>query len=354
MYEKDGKQYFIFDSHIAQWDASPANQANRYGEGYINCFYDFHRNLGPEEYHWPMEEFEKISEESLVRNVFDLGYADRAILQTVILKDFFVEGFSTVARHGLLAERHPRQLIVNGTFDPRDGHTGLRVLEDEIERYSLTGLKLYTASWHGASKGFKLSDPWCYRYLELAQELGVRNIHVHKGPTVYPLNQDAFDVSDVDDVATEFPGLNFIVEHVGMPRVEHFCWIATQEPNVYGGLAVVLAFLHRRPKYFGKVLSELLFFLGEDRLTFGSDFPIWHPRWLVEKFVDYQIPEDVYDDYGIELTDTIKRKILGLNAARLYGIDVPDDQRVPGPPVTEAIPLPAEADADDDTDRKSA
>jgi predicted TIM-barrel fold metal-dependent hydrolase len=45
-------------------------------------------------------------------------------------------------------------------------------------------------------------------------------------------------VADVDDVASAFPGLRFIVEHVGLPRLEDFCWIATREPNVYGGLAV--------------------------------------------------------------------------------------------------------------------
>ena len=25
MYEKDGRQYFVFDSHLHFWDASPAN-----------------------------------------------------------------------------------------------------------------------------------------------------------------------------------------------------------------------------------------------------------------------------------------------------------------------------------------
>jgi hypothetical protein len=36
---------------------------------------------------------------------------------------------------------------------------------------------------------------------------------------------DAFDVHDVDYTATDFPDLNFIVEHVGLPRLDDFCWI---------------------------------------------------------------------------------------------------------------------------------
>jgi len=46
-----------------------------------------------------------------------------------------------------------------------------------------------------------------------------------EGPTVYPLSRDAFDVHDVDYAATDFPTLNFIVEHIGLPRLEDFCWI---------------------------------------------------------------------------------------------------------------------------------
>jgi len=34
------------------------------------------------------------------------------------------------------------------------------------------------------------------------------------------LSADAFDVRDVDYAATDFPDLNFIVEHVGLPRLD--------------------------------------------------------------------------------------------------------------------------------------
>ena len=92
-----------------------------------------------------------------------------------------------------------------------------------MAEYPIQGLKLYTAEWRNGSRGWRLNDPWAYKYLELSQELGIKNIHVHKGPTVYPLSSDAFDVRDVDYAATDFPDLNFIVEHVGLPRLDDFC-----------------------------------------------------------------------------------------------------------------------------------
>ncbi|GLY66515.1 amidohydrolase family protein [Amycolatopsis taiwanensis] len=331
MYTKDGQSYFIVDSHVHAWDGSLANQANRYGKGFIECFYDYHRNLSPEGWVWPLEKFAKYPEETLVRDLFDEGYVDRAIFQPTYLTDFFVNGFNTTEQDGKVAEKYPDKFIVNGAFDPRDGEAGLKTLEMLARRWNLRGVKLYTAEWKGISKGWKLNDPWAYRYLEKCQELGIVNIHVHKGPTIYPLNMDAFDVRDVDEAATMFPDLRFIVEHCGLPRLEDFCWIATQEPNVYGGLAVAMPFIHTRPRYFAQIIGELLYWLDENRLTFASDYAIWHPKWLIEAFVDFQIPADLQAEYGV-LTTEIKKKILGLNAAKLYDLEVPPEAEVRAEP----------------------
>lgn len=191
----------------------------------------------------------------------------------------------------------------------------------------LKGVKLYTAEWHGESRGYKLDDPWSRRYLEECIKLGIKNITVHKGPTIRPLDRDAFDVADIDKVATDYLDLNFVVAHVGLPRLEDFCWIATQESNVYGDLAVAMPFIHTRPRYFAQIIGELLYWIGEDKILFSSDYALWTPKWLIEKFVDFQIPEDM-TEYA-PITTAQKKKILGLNSAALYDIDVPAELRLP-------------------------
>ena len=184
-------------------------------------------------------------------------------------------------------------------------------------------MKLYTAEWKEGSRGWKLSDDAAQPYFEKCIELGITNIHVHKGPTIWPLDKDAFDVSDVDKVATRYQELNFIVEHVGLPRIEDFCFMATQERNVYAGLAVVVgALMHARPRFFAKVMGELLFWVGEDKMLFGADYAIWEPKWQVEGLVDWDYPDETYSDYP-RLDAAGRKKILGLNAAKLYGVDVP-------------------------------
>jgi uncharacterized protein len=113
-----------------------------------------------------------------------------------------------------------------------------------------------------------------------------------------------------------------LLGHVGLPRLDDFCWIATQEANVYAGLSVAMAFIHLRPKYFAEIIANLLFWLGPDKLCFGSDYAIWSPKWLIDKFMAFELPDEIKQEYHVDLTLETKRKILGENAARLYGIDI--------------------------------
>jgi uncharacterized protein len=318
----NGEEIFVIDGHTHFWDGSPANQKNIHGKQFIECFYAYHSNLSPPSEKWTLEKFSKYDAKTMHDDLFVHGYDDMAILQPTYLGDFYKNGFNTTERNSVMKKSHPDRFILNSAFDPRDGDKGLEALHANCEKYHVKGVKLYTAEWKGDSKGYKLTDKDSYKFLEAAQKYGVKNIHVHKGPTIIPLNKDAFDVGDIDDVATSFQDLNFIVEHCGLPRLDDFCWIATQETNVYGGLAVVLPFIHTRPGYFGHVMSELLFWIGPDKILYGSDYGIWTPKWLIDKFMAFEIPEAETKETGSVLTLETKKKILGLNAARLYGIDI--------------------------------
>jgi predicted TIM-barrel fold metal-dependent hydrolase len=331
MYEKDGEQYFIVDSHLHFWDASPENWVKgqeQYAKGWIECFHAY-QSLGPPETHWTLEHFQKYSADDFEKDVFQEGHVDHAIFQSTYLKEWYAAGFNSIEQNAALLDRFEGRLRVNGRWDPREGEAGLQQLRDDHARYSLQGVKLYTAEWRDGSRGWTLKDPEAEPFLELCEELGIKNVHVHKGPTIWPLDKDAFDVSDVDHAATSHPDLNFIVEHVGLPRIEDFCFMATQEPNVYAGLSVVVgALMHARPRFFAKCMGELLFWVGEDKMLFGSDYGIWEPKWQVEGLVAWDYPDDTFSDFPRWTTEA-KKKVLGLNAARLYDIDVPEELRLP-------------------------
>ncbi|UPM43735.1 amidohydrolase family protein [Halocatena salina] len=327
MYHHEGEDVFILDSHIHLWDASEENIDHEGGEQFIQCFYDYHTAFTPEEHQWDLETYRQYGPEKMVRDLFRDGYVDMGIFQPTYLTDFYAEGFNTTDQNAELATEYPERFVLNGQFDPRDGDAGLQELERLKDDYGIQGVKLYTAEWRGDSKGWRLDSPEAFEYLEKCAELGITNIHPHKGPTIRPLNRDAFDVADVDDAATSFPELNFIVEHVGLPRLDDFCFIAAQEPNVYGGLAVAAPFAQNRPRKFGEIMGELLFWLGEDKLLFGSDYALWEPDWLVPTVMNAELTPEQREEYGVSLTTDVKKKIMGENAAELYDIDIKEKKR---------------------------
>jgi predicted TIM-barrel fold metal-dependent hydrolase len=98
--------------------------------------------------------------------------------------------------------------------------------------------------------------------------------------------------------------------------------------------------MHARPKFFAKVMGELMFWLGEDKLIFGADYAIWEPKWQVEGFVDWNMPDDDELSDFAPLTVDQKKKILGLNAARLYDIDVPAELKLADPKDVEPVGVP--------------
>ena len=85
-------------------------------------------------------------------------------------------------------------------------------------------------------------------------------------------------------------------------------------------------------------LGQLLLNFGEDHILWGTD-SIWNgsPQWQINAMKLFQMPDRLREEFGYpEVTEEIKAKILGLNAAKLYGVD-PDEARcvVPGDVIGE-------------------
>src|SRR6266545_3728471 len=296
---KDGQ--FVLDGHTGYWDASAENCKNRFGEAFIETFYAFHTGFNPPDPKWTMDyerQFRKVD------------------------PDWYLEEiFVNPERNAQLASRFPDRIIPLGGVDPR-----MPGAVDEVERQisglGMKGFKWYTAEWRGDSRGWNANDPMVFPLYEKCLELGVKNMFFHKGPAVEPLSLSKFDVRDIDEPAWLYPEMNLIIDHCGAPRVDDFCWIAARCPNVYAGLAVVLAFIHNRPRWFAEVMANLLFWLGPDRIVYGTDFPIWYPHWQLDDFMAFELPEDLKQEYGVDLTPETKQQIIGGNLARLYGIDI--------------------------------
>lgn len=101
-----------------------------------------------------------------------------------------------------------------------------------------------------------------------------------------------------DEIAIMFPDIKIILAHFGWPWTEEAIAIALHKPNVYLDLS------GWAPKYIPEIIWKYSQRL-QDKLLFGSDYPlISQERWLNE-FKEIKIPE------------TIKEKILKNNAEKI-------------------------------------
>ena len=107
--------------------------------------------------------------------------------------------------------------------------------------------------------------------------------------------------------------------------------MATQEPNVYAGLVGRHRRAHARPPALlrqGHGRAAVLGRRGQDAVRLATT-RIWEPKWQVEGLVDWRLPGRDVLRLPARSRPTSKKKILGLNAAKLYGVEVPQEFQLP-------------------------
>jgi predicted TIM-barrel fold metal-dependent hydrolase len=170
----------------------------------------------------------------------------------------------------------------------------------------------------------------------------VTNICSHKGLSNLVDNGSP---RDIGPCAKAFPDLRFIVYHSGFEGIAADEGPYTQETaneginrlissaaengigpggNIYAELGTTWFCMVKRPVEAAHVLGKLLLAFGEDNIIWGSD-GIWYgpTQPVIDAFRAFHIPPSMCEQYGYPpLTPAIKEKILGINAARVYDIDL--------------------------------
>lgn len=224
-------------------------------------------------------------------------------------------------------------------------------MEREVKLYGIDSWKWYCHTDPGRSgDGFRMDDEkLAYPFYEKSKELGVNTFSVHKGFSYQSKTLGHFaNPADVEKAALDHPDITFVIYHSAMqhapaepqwadtydPETGDFAWhdvlmkIKQRNPemnNVYpeigssfGALAVdnPIACQH----LIGKNIQNY----GADHVVWGTDCLWWgSPQWVIEAFKRFQISDELCDKFGYaKVTKEDKHKIFGLNAAKIYGIDL--------------------------------
>jgi hypothetical protein len=254
------------------------------------------------------------------------------------------------------------QSIVAPNFGPV-GAT-LDVMGAQVEGGRVASFKAYTA-WGPGGHGYSLADPAVgLPVVQRAHDLGIRVFCAHKGLPLQRFDLSHNDPDDLVAVATQFPDMRFVVFHSGFERAVHEgpydpsratrgtnSLLAALDrhgvppnANVYCELGTTWREVLSSPDEAAHVLGKLLTRVGTDRVLWGTD-AIWYgsPQPQLMAFRAFEITPEYQQRFAYPaLTPELKRKVLGENAAALFGLDPAADYCAPTDPLAAARPAATE------------
>jgi len=234
-----------------------------------------------------------------------------------------------------------RRMLAHGLITPQLGQADLDFMDRQAATLKVDAWKGYTgAAPKGFDRGWFVDDEKiAYPMLERARKLGVKRICLHKGLPLGPV-ADYKHPRDLIKAAKDFPDLDFVAYHAGLlsvsatsqsaevPWTSDFCRMKQKEPsikNIYMELGSTFGQLATtNPTACAHLLGQVIATFGADHVLWGTD-SIWYgtPQWQIEAFRRFEIPDALIEKHGYApLTRPVKEQIFGLNAARLFGVDV--------------------------------
>jgi uncharacterized protein len=322
-----GDDAIVFDGVAHVFNFEKKNALGPAGEMFNSHLYAFHAALTPEgQTVLPAEQFlRQWTVDEIDQMVYRQSDTDMLVAMPLPLTDLFKDGLSPWEECAELASRNPDKTFFWGSVNPLEGRRALDLMERQVGEFGARAFKFYNVRYdYGRPFPWRMDDPRvAFPVFEKAQELGVNLIGVHKGVPLGPQPIEATQTWDMDGAAANFPDLNFVIFHVGLPFIDETCWQLIRHPNLYASIAVTINLIARAPRQFAEIMGKLLFWCGEDKIVYGSEAPIFHPQWALDAFWNFQLPQDLCEGYGYpQLTEQAKRKILGENLLRLHGMDV--------------------------------
>lgn len=276
------------------------------------------------------EEFtKKFSAETIAEIFIEETDVDMIVYHEVQIAGFFKRGTSPLSTGEELKRRYPERVMLYAFADPFNGEAELELMEEKASTGLVDGFKFYPTNGvfnleTGRMNTMLYDDPeMAFPFLQKAQDLGIKHVGVHKAFPVAPgpLLKDRPD--DIGAAAMAFPELTFEIVHSGWAFLEDCALQLMLNPNVYANLELTANFAVRRPRNCAEAIGTMLR-VGDvsDRLIFATGIPNGHPQPVLEGFAQMEMPADLIEGEDMpELTDDLKRKILGGNFLAMHGID---------------------------------
>jgi predicted TIM-barrel fold metal-dependent hydrolase len=238
-----------------------------------------------------------------------------------------------------------QRMLSHGLLRPNLGSSEMEEMERQAKQLKINSWKMYPGAELNKTAYWLDDERMTYPFWERTRKLGIRNICIHKGLPLGLFNEEHCHPKDVEKAAKDFRDLNFIIYHSAWHPTAKVQEGMRENPQYIPWISELIDIVKRnnlknvffelgstwngtsgaRPEVAMHMLGQMLNLPGgEDQIIWGTD-SIWggSPQNQIERFRRFQIRDDIAEKYGYKkLTPEIKAKVFGLNAARIYKIDV--------------------------------
>jgi len=233
-------------------------------------------------------------------NKMDAAGVEHSLLIAVRAGDLRVQGSFeiTYARVREVCAAHPTRFSGLAGVDPYRGMQGLRDLEHAVREYGFVGAHLYP-HWFGLAPDHAKYYPYYAKCCELDVPIMMQVGH----NLIYQRDRRLASVGRpicLDQVAIDFPELKLIGIHIGIPWTDEMISMAWKHEHVYIGSDAYA------PKYWPASFVHYLDSYGQDKVLFGTDWPVVDPERALREI------------NALGLRPESKRKLLRDNALRVF------------------------------------
>lgn len=251
--------------------------------------------------------------------LFAESHVDVALYQSVPLYGLFYDGSSPIRVADEIRTRHPHRMFTYGDVTPYQPDL-FEHIDKLVDRHNVLGLKLYPLDMvDGEIKPVRFDDEQrVFPLIEHARRRGLKVIAVHKAVPLGPIAPvDQYGLEDLAPAVRAFPDMTFEIVHGGMAFCDETAALLERYPNVTVNLESTPCFALNFADKLADMLAPLLATGAHDRIFFATGVPIMHPAPFVEAFWRFEMPRGYP-----QLTEEMKKGILGENFARHHGWDI--------------------------------
>ncbi len=196
--------------------------------------------------------------------------------------------------------RYPQRFSGLAGLDATEGMDGVRQLEKAVKEYGFIGAHFYP-HWFELAPDHAKWYPFYAKCVELNVPVQLQVGQSMLYDPQHRLRSVGRPIT-LDAVACDFPELKLIGIHVGIPWTDEMIAMAWKHPNVYIGTDA------HSPKYWPESFVKYINSYGQDKVIFGTDFPI----------LEFERTREEIEALG--LRPDPKRKLLRDNVLRIYGL----------------------------------